>query len=127
VQLQEQCQPIAIRIAIATKTEPSPIPAVGQNNAKSIIALAKQGGHIIGLVLQAMIIAGPAGRELVIAYPLLEMEAVEPPTSDTNRLLSIHFMQTVDLFASLHISLIDLGDFRLDFNSPSPGSSDTHG
>jgi hypothetical protein len=74
-----------------------------------------------------MIIAGPAGRELVIAYPLLEMAAVEPPTSDTNRLLSIHFMQTVDLFASLHISLIDLGDFRLDFNSPSPGSSDTHG
>ena len=68
LELGQQRQPVAVDVApAAAVAQPAAVPAVAQDGADGVAALLQQGGHVEGLVAQAVVVAGPAGRHDVVA------------------------------------------------------------
>jgi hypothetical protein len=60
----------AVHVGVAGESEGSAVPAVGEDDANGVGAGAQQRGDVVGLHLQGGVVAGGAGGELLVAYPL---------------------------------------------------------
>ena len=67
VDLREQRDPVAIDVALAAEADLAPIPAAAENGAGGVRPLLQQRRDVVGLVLQVLVVAGPARREDLIA------------------------------------------------------------
>src|SRR5207237_257833 len=58
--------------------EVAAIPAVAEEDAHRVVTRAQQRGHVVGLVLQALAVARPSGREELVAdAPAVEAHLVK--------------------------------------------------
>ena len=76
--LQEQSEAIAVDVATASR-QVSAVPAVAEQHAHGVVPALEQGRDVVGLVLQALVVARPARGEELVAHPLaVEVQLVEP-------------------------------------------------
>ena len=59
--LQQKPKPASINIPLTAKADVAAIPAVAENGAGSIVTALQQGCDVVCLILQAFVVAGPAG------------------------------------------------------------------
>ena len=76
-----QRQPVAEHVALILQRQIAAIPAVRQGGGDGVFARAQQRGHVPGLILQALLVAGPAGAQHVRTH----RAAVQPQGIDAQR------------------------------------------
>src|SRR6185437_15456973 len=78
VQLGAKSRLAAILIAHAGVAEVSAVPAIAEGCADDVFALGEQRSDVIGAVVDALVVIGPAGDEMIVA----EAFAVEMGIAD---------------------------------------------
>ncbi len=81
LELGEQGRAPSVDLAGLLEAEPAAVPAVAEQRADRILALAEKLGDVVDLVADASAVVGPAGRELLIADPA----AVDPALVEAQR------------------------------------------
>ncbi len=81
--LTQERHTIAVHVAVVLPREEAPVPAVSQRRPGGILPRRQKGGHVVGLVLQALAVARPARRHQVLADTLaVQLQLVDPVARD---------------------------------------------
>src|SRR6202008_1981880 len=67
LELGQQRQTVAVEGLPAAEAEPAAVPAVAELDLEDVLARPDQVGDVVSLVAQPVRVAGPAGREDVVA------------------------------------------------------------
>ena len=70
VQLEQERQPVTIKVTLSLKAEVAAEPAIPQQRAQGIFSWLQEVGHVIGLILNAFFVAGPARGQQPIPHAL---------------------------------------------------------
>jgi hypothetical protein len=81
--LHQQRQSISIETAAAAESNIAAIPSVPESHAYSVLATAQQTGDVIGLILQTLVVAGPARSKQLVADALpIQIHFIKTVTAD---------------------------------------------
>ena len=70
---------LAVVVAHLAEADVAAVPAVGQDRPQGVVAWVHAAGHVIGAVIDAPGVVGPAGVEVVVADALAVEVQVEDP------------------------------------------------
>ena len=93
--LQEQAQSVAVIVALLAEPDYPTIPTIPERDANSVPTLAHVFGYIISLVLDPLVVGGPAWREefvtdaAAVDSHLIETTARDVGTCRPNRLVYV--------------------------------------
>ena len=70
---------LAVMVALLAEADVAAVPAVGQDRSQGVGARLHAAGHVVGAVIDALGVVGPAGVEVIVADALAIEVQVEDP------------------------------------------------